>query len=216
MVANKLRGSGLLPFPDRIGSFLDQACAIPGLAVSVKLRLGRSDPRDILRLMPILNDHPLRQVILHPRVGVQMYRGEVDLEGFAAAAELCRHELVYNGDIRSVADFESLSSRFPAIGDWMIGRGAIGDPFLAEGIAARGGAPSLDAAPREERLRSWHEDLYRSYREVLCGPAHVLDKMKEVWSYLGSSFPGAKRQLERLARAKSLAEYESAVLALLG
>jgi tRNA-dihydrouridine synthase B len=212
MVANKQRGSGLLPFPERVGALLDAACAVPGIRVSVKLRLGRSDPRDILALMPVLNEHPLSRVIVHPRVGTQMYRGVVDLDGFARAAALCRHELVYNGDIFSRAAFEALRARFPAIEAWMIGRGAVSNPFLAEEIGT-GGAVRGD---RIERLRAWHEDLYRSYRDVLCGPAHPLDKMKEVWSYLGASFPGKARQLERVARAKTLAAYEGAVSEILG
>jgi tRNA-dihydrouridine synthase len=211
MVENKQRGSGLLPFPDRVGRMLDAVCAIPGIEISVKLRLGRSDPLEIIRLMPILNDHPLRKVILHPRVGTQMYRGETNLDGFEAAAGLCRHALVYNGDIVSRAAYEKLKARFPGIEEWMIGRGAISNPFLPEEIMT-----GEVVGDRSARLLAWHDDLYRSYREVLSGPAHLLDKMKEIWGYLGSSFPGKSRQLERIARAKTLPSYEEAVSEILG
>jgi tRNA-dihydrouridine synthase len=218
MVANKERGSGLLPFPDRIAKVLDAACAIPGIAISVKLRLGRSDPLDIERLMPVLNGYPLAKVIIHPRLGTQMYRGEVDLEGFARAAGLCSHTVVYNGDIVDRASYEALASRFPGVHEWMIGRGALRDPFLAEdikAIAARDVVAHGDVADRPARLRAWHEELYRSYRAALSGPAHVLDKMKEVWGYLGASFPERPRQLERLSRAKTLEAYEAAVAQIL-
>jgi tRNA-dihydrouridine synthase B len=205
-VANKLRGSGLLPFPDRIAAVLDAGCRIPGISISVKLRLGRSDPDDIIRLMPVLNDHPLGKVIIHPRVGTQMYRGEPDLEGFARAARLCSHTLVYNGDITSRAAYERLVERFAAIDEWMIGRGAVSNPFLAEEIKTGGAIGN-----RGMRLRAWHDDLYQSYRGVLSGPSHVLDKMKEVWTYLGASFPGTQKRLERIARAPTLPAYEIAV-----
>jgi tRNA-dihydrouridine synthase B len=211
MVANKRRGSGLLPFPSRVGEVLDAACAIRGLGVSVKLRLGRSDPGDIIALMPVLNDHDLVKVIIHPRLGSQMYRGVPDLEGFARAAELCRHELVYNGDISDRASFEALRARFPRINEWMIGRGAVSNPFLSEEIKT-----GLVAGDRAARLRAWHDDIYGAYREVLYGPAHVLDKMKEIWSYLGASFPEAKRRLESLPRVKTLQDYEAAVARILG
>ena len=210
MVADKQRGSGLLPFVDRIGEVLDAACAIPGIEISVKLRLGRSDPHDIIRLMPVLNDHPLKKVIIHPRVGTQMYRGETNLDIFAAAAGLCRHTLVYNGDIFSRAACEKLKARFPGIDEWMIGRGAIANPFLPEEIMT--GAVAGD---RKARLRAFHDDLYSSYRDVLCGPAHLLDKMKEMWGYLGASFPGKTKALERIAHAKSLESYEAAAAELL-
>lgn len=215
MVANKERGSGLLPFPDRVAKVLDAACAIPGMTISVKLRLGRSDPGDILRLMPVLNEHPLGKVIIHPRLGAQMYRGEVDLEGFERAAGLCRHAVVYNGDIVDRASYEALASRLPGVGEWMIGRGAIANPFLAEELKADAARDVVANADRPARLRAWHEDLYRSYRGALSGPAHVLDKMKEVWGYLGASFPDKPRQLERLSRAKTLEAYEAAAAQIL-
>ena len=160
--------------------------------------------------MPILNEYPLSKVIIHPRVGTQMYRGQADVEAFSCAAELCRHRVVYNGDIASREAYDKLALRFPAIDEWMIGRGAISNPFLAEEIKTL-----AVAGDRGGRLRAWHDDLYRSYREALFGPAHVLDKMKEVWSYLGLSFPEKRRALERLARAKSLDAYEAAVAQIL-
>jgi tRNA-dihydrouridine synthase B len=210
LVAGKQRGSGLLPFPGRVGEVLDAACAIPGLRISVKLRLGRADPGDIVALMPVLNDRPLVKVIIHPRLGTQMYRGVVDLDGFARAAELCRHTVVYNGDISDRATFEALRARFPGIGEWMIGRAAVANPFLSEEI--RTGAVAGD---RGARLRAWHDDIYRAYRGVLYGPAHVLDKMKEIWSYLGASFPEKKRSLEAIARVKTLEGYEAAAAGIL-
>jgi len=211
MVAKKRRGSGLLPYPGLVGEILDELCAVPEVEASVKVRLGRFDPGEILALMPVLNDHPLSRVIIHPRIGTQMYRGTVDLDGFAGAAEACRHRVVYNGDIGSRGDYEALSRRFPGVEEWMIGRGAVSNPFLPEEI--KSGAIEGD---RLSRLRGWHEDLYRSYQEALCGPGHLLDKMKELWTYLGASFPSARRELAALGRSKSKAEYERATAAILG
>ena len=206
VVANKKRGSGLLPFPDLIEEFLDEACAASALPISVKLRLGRRDPCEILALLPILNAHPLARIIIHPRVGIQMYRGEVDLEGFAAAAALSTHEVVYNGDIRDMRTFEVLRSRFPAIREWMIGRWAISDPFLPARIKRLPRVPD-----RLGVLRAFHDELYAGYREVLCGPAHVLDKMKEIWGFLGKSFPRAGKPLGRISQARTFEAYERAV-----
>lgn len=206
MVADKGRGSGLLPHPDRITRFLDEVCPRLGPALSVKLRLGRRDPGEILALMPVLNAYPLSRLILHARLGIQMYKGEVDLEGFGRAAALCAHRLAYNGDITSLETFEALRARFPAVQEWMIGRWALHNPFLPARI--KGLAPPAD--PLGE-IRSFHAELYRGYRAVLFGPAHVLDKMKEVWTYLGRNIRGAAKDLEALPRAKTLETYEATV-----
>lgn len=206
MVAKKRRGSGLLPFPALIEAFLALACSASQLPISVKLRLGREDPREILAVMPVLNAFPLKRVIIHPRIGTQMYRGEVDLEGFAAAATICRHNVVYNGDIKDLVSFERLRTRFPEVKEWMIGRWAIYDPFLPCEIK---GLP-LPLEPKE-MIRGFHDELYADYREVLCGPAHVMDKMKEVWTFMGKFFGRSGQLLGRIAQARTLEAYEQAV-----
>ena len=223
MVAKKGRGSGLLPYPEKIKSFLDVACARSGIPVSVKLRLGRNDPEEIFLLLPVLDQYPLERVILHPRISTQMYRGSVDLDSFARAMDASSHELMYNGDIADVAFFRKVRARFPSVRDWMVGRGALQDPFLPQAMRSDLGAsgnsvPSVGAiagpesrAKRLRTIRDFHDDLYEGYRRVLCGPAHVLDKMKEVWSYLGNGMKDRRGPLEEISRANTLASYESAV-----
>jgi tRNA-dihydrouridine synthase len=228
MVANKKRGSGLLPYPELIDRALDTMCSSLTATISVKLRLGRTDPAEIIPVMETLNRYPLARIIVHPRIGTQMYRGTVDLAGFALARERCAHPIMYNGDITSVALFESISERFPSVEGWMIGRGALRDPFLPARIkASKDGATMNIAAMNvaamnvaaigdEKTLRAFHEDLADSYREVLSGETHFLDKMKEVWTYLGTSFPGRDKELARIARAKTGADYRDAINALFG
>jgi len=206
MVANKQRGSGLLPYPEKIRLFLDQVCPRLSAALSVKVRLGRNDPAELLALMPIFNDHPLARVIIHPRIGVQMYDGEVDLRGFEKAASLSVHPVAYNGDIADEATFAALRASFPQIREWMIGRPAIRDPFLPQRL--KGSAPGADSL---ETLRAFHQELYSRYRDILHGPRHVLDKMKEIWTYLGQSFPDGIKASKEIIRAKDLEAYEKGV-----
>ena len=208
MVAKKVRGSGLLPHPDRIARFLDAVCPSLPIPLSVKVRLGLHDRDEILRLMPLFNGYPLKEVIIHARLGVQMYKGEVDLEGFERAAALSGHPVAYNGDIADTAGFQTLRERFPAVDAWMIGRGALADPFLAGRIV--GNPPCAD--PLGE-VAAFHDDLYAAYREVLSGPGHALDKMKEVWSYLGPSVGGAEAELAAISRSKTFSPYEAAARA---
>ena len=205
-VANKTRGSGLLPFPERIGKFLDHVCPRVTVRISVKLRLGRYDAAEILDVMPVLNHFPLARVIIHPRIATQMYEGDVDLAGFARAAELCAHPLVFNGDIRNPATYRRLARRFPGVRQWMIGRWAVSNPFLPAQIKT-GQSPE---APLP-LVRAFHDTLYAAYRAALHGPAHVLDKLKEVWSCLEQSFPDDAPRLRKITRAKTLEAFETAV-----
>ncbi len=211
MVAKKGRGSGLLPHPDAVRTVLDRLCSAGTFRLSVKIRLGQHRAEELGGFIPILNDYPLSRVIIHPRLGKQMYRGNVDLEGFERAARHCSHTVVYNGDIFNSAMFQSLQGRFPEIQSWMIGRAVLMDPFLPEEIRTGNRPPD-----ERERLRAYHDDLFSVYERTLYGPRHLLDKMKEIWGYLGYSFgfsgaPRAKGAPPVILRAKTPEAYSAAV-----
>jgi tRNA-dihydrouridine synthase len=206
MVTGKGRGSGLLPHPERIDTFLARVCARSPLPVSVKVRLGFRNPQEILALMPVFNSYPLTKVVIHPRLASQMYEGQVDLHGFEAARALSLHQVMYNGDIRIDQDYEDLSARFPGIHEWMIGRGAISDPFLP---ARMKGLPAPDDPARV--IKAFHDDLLEAYQEILSGQKHVMDKMKEVWTFLGLWFSADPRWLKKIAGARTMEAYRVAV-----
>jgi len=208
MVARKKRGSGLLPYPDEIISFLDKVVPKLTLHLSIKTRLGFKDKSELLQLLPRLNDFPLREIIIHTRLGSQLYRGSTDPESFAACREISRHILVYNGDINSHSDFSSLAGQFPQVNRWMIGRGLLMNPFLAEEIKP---LPVKAETQRTERLHSFHEDLYRRYEEKLSGPGHLLSRMKQLWAYLIASFPGKKKEFKKLRKSSTTSQYRDCV-----
>ncbi|GAB1483117.1 tRNA-dihydrouridine synthase family protein [Treponema sp.] len=205
MVANKKRGSGLLAFPEEIDRFLHASCSQLAAPLSVKVRLGRNSADEFEALVPIFNRYPLRNLIIHPRIGIQMYEGRVDLESFEKAISALGEVPVYNGDILDAAGFAVLQERFPKVSQWMIGRGALCDPFLPARIK---GLPNKDEL---KVLRSFHDELFESYRESLNSPKHALDKMKEIWSYLGASFSGGEKALKALRKATGFEAYAAAV-----
>lgn len=44
------------------------------------MRLGWEDPEECLKLAPIINELPLRQVVMHPRLGKQQYKEKLTLK----------------------------------------------------------------------------------------------------------------------------------------
>jgi len=207
MVAKKCRGSGMLPHPDRIDDFLEKTVPkIPG-ELSVKARLGRYSREEIFRLIPIFNRYPLKEVILHPRTGVQMYDGRPDLEAFGSCIEALRHPVVYNGDICRQADFAVLSRRFPEVDRWMIGRGALTNPFLPAVIKT--GRDSF--SDKIDRFRRFHDALFSAYQEVFRGPAHLVERMKGFWVYFCESFEDARQFLKQIRKLRSPERYTERV-----
>jgi tRNA-dihydrouridine synthase B len=198
MVAKKGRGSGMLPHPERIEGFLDTVlAAIPG-RVSIKTRLGRFSAAEIDDLLPIFNRYPLSAVIIHPRTGVQMYTGSADLARFGECFALCRRPVVYNGDIDTAETFASLAGRFEAVAGWMLGRGLIANPFLAEEI----GGAVLEAAERIERFQRFHDLLVERYSAVLFGPSHLVQRMKGLWQYFHRPFVNGRKVLKKIHKTR--------------
>jgi tRNA-dihydrouridine synthase B len=208
MVAKKKRGSGLLPYPEEIVSLLEKVIPQLKIQLSIKTRLGYAEKNELLQLLPLLNDFPLKEIIIHTRLGTQLYRGRTDPEGFAACREISNHTLVYNGDIFDRNTFESLAARFPEIDRWMLGRVLLMNPFLAEELK---GSSRESGAKRLERLYSFHEDLYEQYKKRLSGPGHLLGRMKQLWIYLISSFPGKEKSFKNLKKSNSTGQYLDSV-----
>lgn len=206
-VAAKFRGCGLLPHPDRIDAFLDQALADLPVSLSIKTRLGRYDADEIDALMPVFNRYPLAELILHPRTGQQMYEGEPNLEAYGTCLKASAHPVVYNGDIRDANALGDLRQRFPETAAWMIGRGALADPWLPGRIGG-----GLKSRPGDmDALRRFHDRLLEEYVRILSGPKHPVDRMKGLWRYLSRSFDQGRRILKEVQKAQSLDRYRKTV-----
>jgi tRNA-dihydrouridine synthase B len=206
MVARKKRGSGILPYPEMIVDLLEKIMPRLKMELSIKTRLGYLDSTEILTLLPRLDVFPLKEIIIHARLGQQLYTGGVDLDGFALCRQHSRHELVYNGDINDMTVFQKLRIQFPWVKRWMIGRGILADPLLI--LSLRG--KIQPTSERMKMLREFHDDLFRGYRQRFSGPGHLLGRMKQLWLYLIASFPDQQKALKKIKKARTEAQYLAA------
>lgn len=202
-VAKKQRGSGLLPHPERIDAFLDQVAGALPTGICIKLRLGRSDPGEILDLLPIFDRYPIQSLIIHPRTGEQMYTGRPDLEMFAQCLQRTRHPVIYNGDIVDRKGFEMLQQRFPSVAGWMIGRGLLADPFLPSEI--KGSTQSHEE--RIGRFRRFHDTLFDRFGAVRHGPVQLVDTMKGYWTYFAQNFQQGDKLLKSVRKTRRVEQY---------
>ena len=240
-VANKKRGCGLLPYPEKVEAMLEGVFEhIGDVKFSVKCRLGYLSPDEIDAIIPIFNKFPLSELIIHPRIGKQLYKGEADVERFKALIPYINAPLVYNGDIFSVDSFMHIqgviagedrkssirrceASQSPTlINSFMLGRGILANPFLAEQIADACDA-SLQGQPvgthrvcplthdKTDRLHAYVLDLYEDRLRHAGGSPKVLGRMKELWSYLMNSFEEPQVVWRKIKKINALKEYEDAV-----
>ena len=206
-VANKKRGCGLLPYPDMVEAMFERVFEEIDIKFSVKCRLGYFSPEEIEAIIPIFNRFPLSELIIHPRIGKQLYKGEADVERFKALIPYINAPLVYNGDIFSRESFEHIREQVQPVNQFMLGRGILANPFLAEEI--RGGA--WNAPERIARLYAYIVDLYEDRLRHAGGSPKVLGRMKELWSYLMNSFEEPQVVWRKIKKINALKEYEDAV-----
>lgn len=208
MIAKRGMGSGLLSIPEKIDKILNRVCAETDIQISVKMRLGYESSKEIFNVLPILEKYRLANIAIHPRIGKQLYKGEVDLKVFEECLGLTSHKIFYNGDITSVGRFREMKERFPTINHWMIGRGLIADPFLPAMIKADN---PVYPENRYELFSSFHDALFSSYEEALSGQKHLLMKMYSFWEFFIHSFPHTPKGLKKIKKAQNLNVYREVV-----
>lgn len=197
------RGSGLLQHPDKVEEILREMQRRPEVVFSVKMRLGEESEEEGMRVMPIVNEMPLIHVTLHPRLGRQQYKGVADREAFLRFAEVCRHPMVYNGDVLELriengelkigADAVE-SAKLKGV---MIGRGLLARPWMLS-----------DKEPHEV-IMTMHAVVYRHATETLCGDSQILSRLHAFWEYLDIPH----KQKKAIMKATTLPRYREAVAA---
>jgi tRNA-dihydrouridine synthase len=205
MVANRDLGSGILNKPEKIFQILEEVIPKIPMKLGLKMRMGYESTEDILSILPKLNDFPLSEIIVHARYGKQLYTGVCDHNRFKECIGLSNHTLVYNGDINSVEDFRRVKTLFSEINHFMIGRGAIANPFLFEMIQEDSTELPED---RMEVFSDFLNLLLESYLKETQNEGTVLIKMKHYWEYFAEAFENGRSYYRIVKKAKSIAEYQ--------
>lgn len=207
-VANKKRGSGLLPYPELVNNILEKTIPEIDIDLSIKCRLGFFDYNEIFPFIDVINNYPISELTIHARIGKQLYSGDVNTEIFQKAALTCNAPVVYNGDIFTDRDFNKFQQEFPQINSWMLGRGLLTDPFLPAKIKGFD-IPNNDE--QKQIIYKFITSLYLAYRKKLNDRPQAISVMKELWGSLSKSFNNPQKVFNRIKKTKSFDDYENAV-----
>lgn len=191
-VVSKGKGSGMLADPARLDSFLDTVCARSPIPISVKTRLGLTEPEEFPRLLDIFNRYPLELLILHPRVRKDFYDRPLREDWFSYCLASSSNPVCRSGGIctRTQAIFRDIPV--------MIGRGLIGDP----GMLTPGGTTA-------GQLENFFDALLEEYLRSFGGSRNAMFRLKEHWRYLLCRFENAEKPGKRLRKTTDLGEYRA-------
>ena len=200
------RGSGILGHPDSIEEVASAIKGRPHIAFSVKMRLGWDNAEEWKPVLDTLNATPLAHIALHPRTGVQQYKGAIDSEFFARFYEECRHPLIYNGDLTTLEQLHGMAERYPRLAGLMVGRGLLARPSLAKEYA-EGREWSHEEHIRH--LRSLHEKLAEQYAHIVKGDAQLHSKLRTFWEYAEPLI--GRKPYKKIMKSGNLRNYMNAI-----
>ncbi len=200
-VASKGRGSGFLGRLRELDDFLYTVYEKSECDVSIKTRIGEKSPDEFEELLVIFNKYPVKELIIHPRIRYEYYKGKPHRDVFFAAVKESDNPVCYNGDIMGKPDVDEViqgsGSRLDGI---MAGRGVLKDPSLIRTLT--GGRPYT-----KDELREFLKRLRIDYSAEFSGETPVLKKLKELWTYMAGDFPQSGNDIKELFKCKSLAGY---------
>ena len=189
MVRNKGRGSGILRTPDVLRRMLEVGCGVMGAGkFSMKARLGVDRNDELLKLMPMINEFPLRFLTVHARTARQMYEGSCDWKAVEAIENSAQVSVVRNGDIACIG-----ASDHPTIRPVMVGRSFI-----------------RSLGEREDSDELLNRYIVASQAE-LCGDRPVLGRMKELIAYW-KNLPRWRRRWDIIKLCRTVDELKSCLI----
>ena len=200
------RGSGLLTHVDIIEEMAKAIAAKSQLKFSVKMRLGWENANEWRPVLDILNSTPLEQITLHPRIGTQQYKGSVSMEAFEEFYKLCKHPLIYNGDVTSVDDIRKLEEMYPKLAGVMIGRGLLARPSLALEYAS---GIELSWGKRRSLLLDFHDRMKAHYETTANSETQVHSRLRLFWEYMEEEL--GRKLYKKIMKAGNLKNYLMAV-----
>jgi tRNA-dihydrouridine synthase B len=210
-VTCKHAGSSLLKDLPMLGSICQAVVkALPDCPVTAKIRIGWDRDSVVAKEAGrIIESSGVRALAIHGRTKTQGYKGDANWDVIREVAQSVSIPVVGNGSLGSCYNAPMLRDRFGVSG-LMIGRAAIGNPWLFTELKSQLAGTSSDAQPTVEER--W--DLVLRYAAIMKGHyTHlredmVLGIMKGRLVCFVAGFPGARQLRNRMSRVKSFEEIE--------
>ena len=204
--AQKVTGSGSgsalmkdLPLAAQVIAAVRASTALP---LSVKMRSGWDDEcRNAPELARIAQEEGADRVIIHGRTRRQQYAGRASVEDMAAVKAAVSIPVLANGDVFSAQDALDLLRQSGCDGV-MVGRGALGNPFVFEQIqAALQSKPVMLPSPqRVLRMALRHADDMVRWK----GERSAMLEMRKHFSWYLKGLRGATELRRRIHQTESL------------
>lgn len=204
-------GSYLLRDPDRVGQIVARvAAACRPTPVTAKIRLGPTrDTINAIDVAQAVESAGGAAVTVHGRTADQMFRGKADWDQIARIKPHLRIPLIGNGDLWTPTAAVKAFERYGVDGV-MIGRAALGSPWLFAQVAAALRGQPIPPSPSMDRQRALLLEHYRLVVERF-GPEKGTVLMRCYACCYGQGHAGAREFRRQAARVSTPEEFAAVV-----
>lgn len=167
-VNRKLAGSALLQFPDLVEKILKEVMNAVDVPVTLKIRTGWDKAnRNCVQIGKIAEQSGIQALTIHGRTKECLFEGEAEYDNIRAVKQSISIPVIANGDIDSASKAKKVLE-YTGADAIMIGRAALGNPWLFQAVEALVEHDSIIQTP--------------SLREK-CG--HILHHIQELHQFYG-------------------------------
>ncbi|MEK7171882.1 MAG: tRNA-dihydrouridine synthase [Patescibacteria group bacterium] len=188
-------GSALLKNPNLAAEIVSATVSATKLQVSVKMRIGISkyDEDYFLKFGLGLERAGAKLITVHGRLAKQMYSGTADWNPIYELKKILKIPVIGNGDIKNSAD---VAQKLKNLDGVMIGRGALGNPWIFQEIVAAQQGKPLSPPSFETKIA-----VIKKHIKLACelfGEQHgILEMRKQLMHYI-RGIPKASAMRQRL------------------
>lgn len=206
MIAKHGMGSGLLADKEAVKAMIKVLEAHPSMQFSLKTRLGYDNENQIFEMTDIINSFPFTEVTMHPRIAKDQYSGDINHQKFAEFAKVCKHPLIYNGDVTTLDDINKISTVYPTLKGIMIGRGLLMNPALASEY--KNGVIMSDKE-KKDKSKQLIKKLFTQCEELMNGEEQSVAHVKAYFEYLLPDIE--KRNRKKVLKANKAEKLRGAI-----
>ena len=168
-VNRKMAGSALLQYPRLVRQILESVVKSVEVPVTLKIRTGWDlENRNCVEIAKIAEQSGIQALTIHGRTRACKFEGEAEYEHIRLVKQQVSIPVIANGDITSAQKAKAVLDETGADGI-MIGRGALGRPWLFQSVVGLVEHHSIIQAPSlEEKCRvilQHIRELHRFYGE---------------------------------------------------
>lgn len=194
-------GCVLMKTPEKIAEILRAAVKSVKIPVTLKTRVSLNRTENLAPLLTkIAQDNGAAAITLHARAAADMHSGEPNLAFLESACKVAKIPVIGNGGILNSRDAEAMFQT--GVSAVMIGRGAIGNPFIFTEInSSLSGGTFTPVSNRQkaEMFLSLVEENVKFY-----GERTGISRSKKTVGYWLRSFADAAAVREKFVRCETL------------